>query len=252
MKLVAGIRYDRFDIEVTDFIEINDGVADGNDGLLARVDNEISPRFGVILKPIDTLSLYGSYSESFLPRSGEQFLTLTLTEEALDPQGFENIEIGAKWDIVPGLSFTAALFRLEQESVNTVDPLDPGNLIILPGVVTRGAEFQLAGALTDWWSVNGGFSYLDAEVNGGALDGNRSRQTPETMVSIWNLFRATDRLGFGFGLTNQSSFFVLEDNSVEVPGFTRLDAAIYFDISDDLRFQVSVKYSFGYSWGPNR
>ena len=54
LKLVAGVRWDRFDIEVSDFIEIRDGVDDGNDGLLARVDNEISPRFGLIVKPFKT------------------------------------------------------------------------------------------------------------------------------------------------------------------------------------------------------
>lgn len=241
LKIIVGLRWDRFDIDVTDFIEITNGDTDGNDGFLSRTDNELSPRFGVILKPAENISLYGSYSESFLPRSGDQFLTLTLTNEALEPQAFENIEIGAKWDINEDLSFTAALFRLDRESVTTVDPLDQGNSIVLPGVVTEGFELQLAGDVTDWWTTNIGFAYLDGIVDGGDLNGNRTRQTPETMVSVWNEFRPTSKLGVALGLTHQASFFVLEDNAVEVPAFARIDAAVYYDLSDAVRVQVNLE-----------
>ncbi|MBV7256589.1 TonB-dependent siderophore receptor [Pacificimonas sp. WHA3] len=241
LKIVGGLRFDRFDIDVTDIIEVNDGAADGNDGLLSRKDEEITPRIGFILKPQETLSIYGSYSESFLPRSGDQFLTLSPTSEALEPQKFENLEIGAKWDIRDGLSATLALFRLEQQSVTTVDPLDQGSSIILPGVVTDGIELTLTGRLTDKWSLNTGFSYLDGDVDGGTLDGNKTRQTPETMVSLWSQYQATEQLGLGLGLTHQSSFFVREDNSVRVPGYTRLDAAVFYDVSDALRLQLNVE-----------
>ena len=241
LKLVAGVRWDRFDIEVVDFIEVNDGADDQNDGFLARVDNEVSPRFGLILKPAQNISLYGSYSESFLPRSGEQFLTLDLTNEAAAPQRSQNFEVGAKWDITRALSATVALFRLERESAVTVDPLDVGNAIVLPGVVTQGVELSLTGRLTDRWSVNGGFSYLDGVVDGGTFDGNRTRQTPEFMVSAWNEFQASARLSLGLGVTHQSSYFAVENNAVEIPGYTRLDAALFYDLSDSVRLQVNIE-----------
>lgn len=241
LKIVAGLRYDRFDIDVTDNIEVNDGAADGNDGLLNRVDSEVSPRFGIILKPMKNVSVYGSYSETFLPRSGDQFLTLSPTTENLEPESFENIEIGAKWDITPRLSASVALFRLERGSVTTVDPLDQGNSIVLPGVITKGVEIGLTGQVNEWWAVNAGFSYLDGDVDGGGFEGNRTRQTPETMFSVWNQFQATDKLSFGVGITNQASFFVREDNAVEVPGFTRVDAAVFYDVNENLRLQLNVE-----------
>lgn len=251
LKVVVGLRYDQFDIEVTDFIEVRNGESDGNDGLLSRVDNEVSPRFGIIIKPEENVSLYGSYSESFLPRSGEQFLTLSLTSEALEPQSFKNVEFGAKWDITDSLNATVAFFRLDRENETTVDPLDVGNTLVLAGVVTKGVEVALSGALTNWWSVNTNFSYLDGEVDGGVFDNNRTRQTPETMFSIWNIFQATEQLGFGVGLTNQSSFFVREDNAVEVPGFTRFDAAFYYDVNETLRLQLNAENLFNTDYFPD-
>jgi len=241
LKLVAGFRYDRFDIDVLDLIEVDDGPLDGNDGRLGRVDGEISPRFGLIYKPAETMSVYASYSESFLPRSGDQFLTLSLTTQALDPQVFENIEIGAKWDVTEALSLTGALFRLERDSVTTVDPLDPGNALILDGTLTRGIELQAVGALTDRWTVNAGFSYLNGEVRGGDDDGNRTRQTPKTMFSAWSRYQASDRLAFGLGLAHQGAMFATEDNTVESPAFTRVDAAVFYDLSEAVRIQVNLE-----------
>jgi catecholate siderophore receptor len=96
---VLGLRYDVFDIDVFDFIAAGDG--DGNDGRFSRRDTEVTPRLGFIYKPADNVSFYASYSETFLPRSGDQFLTLDLTSESTRPQYFENREVGVKWDIEP-------------------------------------------------------------------------------------------------------------------------------------------------------
>src|SRR3546814_4180582 len=52
----------------------------------ARTDEKVSPRVGLILKPRDNISVYGSYSRSFLPRSGDQFLTMSATQQNLAPE----------------------------------------------------------------------------------------------------------------------------------------------------------------------
>ena len=46
-----------------------------------------------------------------LPRAGEQLSSLSATTESLDPETFRNYEVGAKWDINPALSMTAAAVR---------------------------------------------------------------------------------------------------------------------------------------------
>lgn len=235
LKLVAGVRYDRFEIDVNDIF---------NAGRFSRTDEEFTPRLGAILKPQDNVSFYFSYSETFLPRSGDQFLTLNLDTESTRPQFTKNKEAGVKWDIRPDLSFTAAVFDLDRESFTSVDPEDPGQLIVIEGAETRGIELQLTGNLTDRWFITSGYSYLDGEVEvvgGGGLDGNKTRQTPEHMFSIWNNYQLSSKLGVGLGAIYQDSFFVAEDNTVEVPDFIRVDAALYYDLSDHLRIQVNLE-----------
>ncbi len=242
LKLLVGLRYDSFDIDVFDTIEQNDG--DAVDGNFNRKDTEVTPRYGIIWKPAENISAYASYSETFLPRSGDQFLTLNLDSESTRPQFFENREIGFKWDIRPDLSFTAAVFELERESYTSVDPDDPGQVIIIEGSETTGFELQLAGNLTEYWAITANYASLDGEVqraDGSGNDGNDTRQTPDSMFSLWNNFRINDKLSFGIGATYQDSFFVREDNAVEVPDYTRIDAALFYDVSEALRVQLNIE-----------
>ncbi|MEL7186111.1 MAG: TonB-dependent receptor, partial [Pseudomonadota bacterium] len=242
VKMVVGFRYDQFDIDVFDAIENGDG--DAIDGSFARKDNEVTPRLGFIYKPQHNVSLYASYSESFLPRSGDQFLTLNLDSESTRPQFFENKEVGLKWDLRPDLSLTTSVFNLERESYTSIDPEDQTQLIVVEGSETSGFEIQLAGNLTENFSLTTGYARLDGEVqiaDGSGNNGNATRQTPDNMFSVWGNYAVNDAFGLALGATYQDSFFVREDNSVEVPSFTRVDAGVYYTFSDTMRMQLNIE-----------
>ena len=231
LDVVVGVRFDSFEIDAFDV---------KNNVSRSRTDEEVSPRFGVILKPQENISIYGSYSESFLPRSGEQFANITDTTRALDPDEFTNLEVGVKWDITPGLSMTAAVFEIEQSSPQVADD-DPETLDIIDSQI-QGFEVQLQGLITDRWFVSAGYSYLDGnQVNADGSEGNRVRELPENMFSIWNSYQATDRLGLGIGLTYQDESFINNGNTAILPSYVRLDAAAYYDLSDNLRLQVNIE-----------
>ena len=104
-SLVLGARYDSFDIEVFN-VPANE--------TRRRSDDEVTPRGGVIFKPRENISLYASYSETFLPRSGEQFTNIDGSADDLKPDEFESREAGLKWDFDAGLSLTMAYFRNKQ------------------------------------------------------------------------------------------------------------------------------------------
>lgn len=241
-ELIGGVRYDRFAINVVDQIEVADGAADGNDGFLGRTDEKFSPRFGAIYKPQANISIYASYSKSFLPRSGDQFLTLSPTSENLAPETFENYEIGAKWDITPALSLTTAVFRLDRDD-QAVLVNNQGDTT-LSGSRTEGFEIQLAGQLTDRLQVNAGYSYLDgqqrnqASVNGQDL---RLFQVPKNMASLWSKYDFTDKFAAGLGVTHQSSQFARNDNSAIIPAYTRVDAALYYTVNEQFKVQLNIE-----------
>ncbi len=251
-KLLVGLRYDSFDIDVFDRIEANDGDAVGGD--FGRKDTEVTPRYGLIYKPMENVSIYASHSETFLPRSGDQFLTLNLDTESTRPQFFDNDEIGFKWDIKSDLALTFSAFKLERESYTSVDPEDASQAIVIEGSETTGWELQLSGKLNEDWTISAGYADLDGEVeraDGSGNDGNKTRQTPDSMYSVWTTYQANDQWKLGLGANYQDSFFVREDNSVEVPDYFRVDAAIYFQPSDELLLQVNLENLFDEEYYPD-
>lgn len=251
--IVAGLRYDSFDIDVVDAIEATNGTSDGNSGLLGRKDNETSPRLGAIYKPNDDLSFYVSMSKSFLPRSGDQFLSLSPSSQALAPEEFENKEFGIKWNLSDNLSFTTAVFEVTRENGTVTDPNNPENSIIT-GTKTKGIEIQLVGYVTEKWQINAGYSNLDANETGRVINGNLANrvlsQVPENMLTIWNHYKSDDKWAFGLGLIHQSEQYASLNNTVELPDFTRIDAAVYYDISENTKVQLNIENLFDEDYYP--
>ena len=230
--IILGARFDSFDFTV-----INELAAITDPSrTLSRKDEEISPRLGIIFKPQENISLYGSYSESFIPQSGEQFAEISSAEEALTPDVFENLEAGLKWDFADALSFTAAIFRIE--ATDGVDDGTTNNQIVEVQNVVEGVEFQLLGDITDQLYISAGLSFLNGDRDGSDLD---PRELPDTTFNVWGNYQLTDKFGLGLGLTHQSDSFADNNNTTVLPSYTRVDAAAYYDVTDDLRLQVNVE-----------
>ena len=231
LDLVLGARFDQFEIDV-----FNVPASESR----SKREEEVSPRIGVVYKPMQNMSLYASYSESFLPRSGEQFANINGSKNQLDADTFANTELGFKWDISSSLSFTAAIFEIEQESPQVADS-DPDTLDVIKSE-TDGFELQLEGQITDAWYVSAAYSFLDGEQMGrSGPTGLRPRELPENMFSVWNFVQFTANLGMGIGLTYQDESFINNSNTARLPSYTRVDAAIYYEGSDDWRIQLNME-----------
>lgn len=226
-NMTLGARFDSFDIEVFNVKA---------DETRSRKDDEISPRLGFVFKPKESVSLYGSYSESFLPRSGEQFANINGDNNRLDPNTFANTEVGVKWDLNDRLSLTTAIFEIEQESPVVADS-DAGTFDVISTQV-EGMEAQLQGHVSERWFLSAGYSYLDGKQ---ADDVLRPRELPENMFSLWNSINMTDNFSFGLGLTYQDESFVNNSNSAVLPSYTRVDAALYYDLSDAWKIQLNIE-----------
>lgn len=249
LDLILGARFDSFDIEVRD---------NENGGTLSRRDEEVTPRLGLVYKPVSNLSVYATYSESFLPRSGEQFTDLGGGDDALDPDEATNLEAGVKWDIKDDLSLTMSVFQIDQTSVAPITSgPDIGTSFELDSEI-EGFEAQLKGAITDNWYLSAGYSYLDGEqrdVNGdgspGSNDGNRLRELPEHTFSLWNTYQVNERLSLGLGVTYQDESFADNGNNVTLPSFVRWDASARYDFNEDFSVQLNVENLFDTDYNPN-
>lgn len=230
-RFVAGLRYDSFDIDVLNVVA---------DETRSRKDSEVSPRLGAVYKPEENISIYASYSESFLPRSGEQFANINGDNDRLAPDTFSNREVGLKYDFASGLSFTAAMFEIEQRSPQVADD-DPATLDVVESQID-GFEFQLEGTVNPYWRISVAYSALDGEqVNRLGETGLKPRELPDSMMSIWNQFSLTNNLEVGVGLTHQSESFINNSNSAVLPSYTRVDASARYQLSERTTLQLNIE-----------
>ena len=235
LQLVGGVRLDRFDLRYHN---------NRNANTLARVDALISPRAGLVFKPQASLSLYGSYSVSSLPSSGDQFSSLTAITQQLKPEHFRNVEIGTKWDARPSLGMTAAVYRVDRTNTRSTDPNDPTRIVQTGSQRTNGVEVGVNGAIIPAWRAAGGYAYQDGFVTSATANaraGAQVGQVPHHTFSLWNQYRVHPRLAGGVGVIHRSDMFAAIDNSVILPGYTRIDGAIYFTVTKSLRLQANVE-----------
>ena len=241
-QAVAGIRHDQFkthyeNLKINQIIEVS--------------DNLISPRAGLIFKPLEDLSIYGSYSLSYVPRAGDQLISITTTTRSLQPEKFVNREIGAKYDVTPSLSLTAAVYKLERQNVAITDPANTSQNMIVDSQETKGAELGVAGKITDHWSMFGGYSYQDATftkamiISGSSyLAGTTLGQTPSHTFSLWNRYEFNENWGAAIGVISRSHMYALTPTttaSTNLPGYARIDAAVFWKASPKIQVQLNIE-----------
>lgn len=171
---------------------------------LSRISSDmpLTPRFGVVYTPIQPVSLFASYSESFLPRTG-----ITFGGQAFVPEKGVSYETGVKTTWLGGrLSSTLAVFSMTRSNVVTNDPANPGFSVQTGEQRSQGVEWDLTGSPLPGWDVAAAFTWLDLEVtkDNTFLVGQRTVGAPQFAASFWNVYTVQDGpfrgLGGGFGV----------------------------------------------------
>jgi catecholate siderophore receptor len=245
-EIVAGLRFDSFKLRVDDL--------HGAGTQFSRKDESLSPRLGLIFKPMPTLSLYANYGRSYLPQSGDQFGGLTPTTEALKPERFDNYEIGAKWEPIAGLLATAAIYQLDRTNTRATDPLNPAVTVLTGAQRSRGLELGLERSVSDRWQISAGYAWQKAKVakaTQACPAGNcEVPLVPRHTFSLWNRYDVSASLGLGLGIVARSKSFTSIGNAVRLPGYARVDGAAFYKLARGVEAQVNVENIFGADYFP--
>ena len=239
IQLIGGARFDRFDMSALD---MNTNIQ------RARVDDKVSPQAAIIVKPIDTLSIYTAYSISYLPASGDQFSSLTAGTLILEPQKFENTEVGVKWNINPKLLFSTAVYNLNRTNQPIADGNNPGFFFPSGSTLTRGFEASLVGYVNNEWQSSLAYAYTDAKITSATsttiVAGNRVQLVPYNQFAWWNKYQITPMWAAALGVIYFGDSFASSDDTVRLPGFVRFDAAVYATINKNWRAQLNIENIF--------
>ena len=231
--MVLGARYEQVDTTIA----YSEG-ASGRSAVrvlkntASRDDSNVSPRLGLIYKPQENMSLYLSYSESFIPKSGEQYKKWSAA--TFDPDVYENTEIGFKYDMDDRISMSFAYF--DQETVKGQEDGVGGSEVI--GMAIDGFEIGIAGEVNDQNSINFGLSSVDATKSAGS---GEQKEIPELTWSLWYTHRASDLFSLSFGALYQDDQLINKENQARLDDFTRIDMAMKITPSDSDTVRINIE-----------
>ena len=224
LKVLGGVRYDYVDYTETDAI-VRSSLSFDKTG--------VSPRVGVVYQPVKPVSLFTSYSQSFLPNT---FARLR-SGEIVDPEIGVQWEAGIKGEFFGGrLNPSLSVYQITKENVAVADPSDPTETfsIITGEQRSQGVELDVTAEPVDGWDLISSWAYTDAQVTEDTTlpVGNQLLNVPHHQASFWTNYRfqAGALKGFGVGA---GVFYVGEreaqlPNTYNVPEYTRFDAAVSY------------------------
>lgn len=239
--ILAGVRYDTVEQETTN----NPTESDPFGSEVTQNDDALTPRVGVVYQPLEYLSLFASYSQSFTPN-----IATTSSGDPLEPEEGEGFEVGVKADLLEGnLLATLSYFDITRQNVAAPDPLDPFSSVATGEQRSQGVELDIAGEILPGWNIIASYTYTDARVTEDTFipDGNGLFNIPENSASLWTTYEISsgDLEGLGFGLGFN---FVGEregdlDNSFELDDYFIVNTGLFYR-RDSWRFAINAKNLF--------
>lgn len=177
------------------------------DALMNQYGNEtkaykFTPRMGVSVTPIPSLSIYGLYDQAFMPQLG-----IVRGKDKVDPITGSNYEVGIKKDWMNGKWNTSlSLYKIikNNELVN-----DPSNKkgesysIVKGQSVAKGLEFDVKGEVFDGMNVIFNYALTDNEVTKSNIPtlkvGDKVSGYAKHNFNTWLNYQFQDGVLKGFG-----------------------------------------------------
>ena len=240
--VVAGLRHD-------DFKSTNDQRSSylGTPGEKTIINDakETSGRFAAIYNFDNGLSPFASYSESFQPVVGSNFIT----NEPFEPSTADQLEAGLKY-LSPDRATqgTLAIFDITQKNVIVTNPANSQQKVQTGEIESKGFEISGSHMLNDWVDVAASYSYTDAEITEDEFNpdvvGNTPAQTAKHKATLWADYYATDKLSLNAGVRYEGGMQLDKQNSDELPSVTLVDIGGNYQINPMLTVGASVNNLF--------
>lgn len=158
-KLHLGLRFDRYSQEIAE--QVNASLSD-------QSDHRVSPKVGLVYQWSEALSVYGSYSEGFLPLSGTDY-----AGNPFEPEESKSVELGVKfnstWFELP-VNGSLAWFDAQKSNILTSDPVNVGFSATLGEAKSTGIELDVAAELTENLQATLSYAYLNTRTANDSLN----------------------------------------------------------------------------------
>ena len=243
LTVVAGLRHDNFDSS-TEQTEATKGAV-YSDKTISNDASETSGRLAAIYDFDNGLSPYASYSQSFQPVVGSNFIT----NEAFKPTTADQLEAGIKYlSSDRATQGTLAVFDITQKNVVVTNPSNSQQKVQTGEITSKGVEISGSHMLNDWVDIAASYSYTDAEITEDEFNpdvvGNTPAQIAKHKATLWADYYATDKLTLNAGVRYEGGMQVDKQNSDELPSVTLVDIGGNYQINPMLAVGASINNLF--------
>lgn len=277
IKVIAGLRWSYIENMATintNFITNVKSITNNS----ATSDQALSPKLGIVYMANDNLSVFATYTNSFVPNAGETSSQLgalnttgtpaevlartqNLSKEGIKPTTVDQYEIGVKKNLWNNtLAVNLSVYQIEnnntyqsywyQNAAGAIVTPD-SNLKEYAGKVrSRGVELDITGNPTANLSIIGGVSYnnsvyFDTPENG-YVEKQRLVRTPETTANSSVFYKFTNHVK---GLKIGAGAYYMGNrlggwNDSKSTDISRNGVSRAFAVKD----YVTVNASVGYEW----
>ncbi|WP_136667013.1 TonB-dependent siderophore receptor [Flavobacterium sp. H122] len=272
IKVLAGVRWSWQEAQVTNYAEKK--ASDGSQEMTPeeyndakkdakKIDKAISPKIGLVYQPTQTMTLFGSYANSFTPNSPT---TYDVNKKPLAPSIIDQYEAGVKTEFLKGkISANITLYVIENSNLVQMSPVqadgttqnsDPNMKVLSGETKSKGIEVDFTARPLESLTINAGYSYNDMRFTdtngllGSFVEGDRIARTPTHTANT--SFFYTIQNGFLKGLSIGSIANYIGDR---IGGWNRDYAKdtttgnLYIrDREIPVKGYVTIDASLGYTW----
>lgn len=242
-KVLAGLRWSYLENKTSEV-----SVYNGFDATKApkvapsQTDRAFSPKAGLVYTPTENMTVYGTYTNSFVPNSG-----LDINREPLKPSVVDQFEIGLKQNLFNNsVALNLNAYQITNNNTYQTSLTDSTLKEFAGKVRSRGVELDIQGNPTAQLSLIGGASYNHAVYTEtpdgfGYVENQRLVRTPAFTANASAFYKFEETLK---GLVIGASAFYTGDRKagwndtknqsqvtrmIDVKGFTTVDLSLGYE-----------------------
>lgn len=211
-------------------------------------DRQWVPKMGLVYKVKPDVSLFANVSRSFMPQ-----YSIANYIGALPPETSVAYEVGAKFDLLDGISANFSVFDIDKKNVLYNETVGGETVAKTAGRVrSRGAELDISGALSERMNIIASYGYTNAKVTEDPdYKGKPLPNVPRHTGSLFLTYDIPDAFmgnaltlgGGGHGVSRRAGN---NDASYYLPGYWVADAfaAYKMKLQYPVTLQMNIKNLF--------
>ncbi|RLZ07237.1 TonB-dependent receptor [Acinetobacter sp. 2JN-4] len=241
LRTILGLRTDYYSFDVNSDRKENSG---------QKNDHIFSPKFSLILGPWKNIEYYLNYAYGFHSNDARG----TTTKLNVDPRDSQylqpldpvsplvktiNSEIGLRTNIIPELTSTLALWRLDSDS-ELIFIGDAGTTESSRPSKRQGIEISQFYQPTDAWIIDIDAAWSKARFKNDSPEGNHIPGAIEKTLAAGFTYKLSDKLNFGGRLRYFGTRPLIEDNSVRSKSSTLVNLQSSYQFNKNLQGQLEI------------